>query len=718
MSFRQWHELKERIALIPGIERAISVSDIYTLEKDDSLKRFRSQALMETIPETQQELDTFRKAVFDLPFYKNILINEDGDISLLLAQIEKDKLYKEDILIIVDTIKDILKKFEKDSGYEIHVTGLPYIRMANVTKIKREINQLIVLALAVTALLLFFFLKSVKATLIAMFVVVSGVVWSLGIIVLLNYEITMLSALIPPLIIVIGVPNAIFLINKYHNEYRIHGNKIKALSRMIRKIGNATFMTNATTASGFATFILTESTILKEFGVSAAFNIMVVFLLSLLLIPILYSFAAHPKERHYRHLEKKWIRNTVNWMVRMVSKKRRIVYIVTAITIILSAIGISMMYTTGNLSDDFAKQDPVLIDLRFFEKHFKGFVPLDIVIDTRKKEGALKLSNLKKLDKLEQKLQGFDELSRPLSILSLVKFSKQAFYNGHPDFYTLPNSQDKNSILKYARKFEGDANMLSTLMDSTRQRVRISMQVADLSTKEMRNLQDSLRATAQSIFNPDKYGIQITGSSVLFLKSTTYLIKSLFTSLFLAIVVISLFMAWMFRSPKMVLVSLIPNLIPLLFTAALMGYMGIPIKPSTILVFSIAFGISVDDTIHYLAKYRQELGARKWSIGPSVIAALKETGVSMIYTSIVLFFGFSIFTASEFGGTVALGLLVSITLLVAMLANLILLPSLLLSLERRITTEAFKEPMIDLLDEEEDIELDALYVKKKNPIKN
>jgi hypothetical protein len=225
----------------------------------------------------------------------------------------------------------------------------------------------------------------------------------------------------------------------------------------------------------------------------------------------------------------------------------------------------------------------------------------------------------------------------------------------------------------------------------------------DIGTDKMIKIEERLKEDIDRIFPPDRYQVTITGKALVFQKGTNFLVDNLVLSLLFAIFLISIFMAFLFRSFKMIIISLVPNLLPLVITAGLMGYLGVPIKPSTILVFSIAFGISVDDTIHFLAKYRQELKANNWKIRRSVYAALKETGVSMFYTSIVLFFGFSVFMISSFGGTVALGGLVSITLVLAMLSNLLLLPALLLSLEKTIANEKeFLEPSIDILSEEKE----------------
>jgi len=527
--------------------------------------------------------------------------------------------------------------------------------------------------------------------------------WTLGILGALNYEITVLTALIPPLIIVIGIPNCIFLINKYQREVKLHGNKVKSLQRVITKIGNATLMTNVTTASGFATFIFTESTLLKEFGIVASLSILSIFILCLLIIPIIYSFLPFPKDRHLEHLNKRWIGGFVNWIERMVKQKRIAIYTTALILLIASIIGIYQIKISGSLIEDMPKKTEFFEDIRFFENEFNGIMPLEFMIDTKRKQGVMKLSTLKRMDELQELIHEIPELSKPISVVDLVKYSKQAYYNGNTDFYQLPTSQENSFILSYAKNSTSDVDLLKNFVDSTGQYARITTFMKDVGTDKMERIEETILAKTDKLFPKDRYTVTMTGKAIVFQKGTTYLVKNLVISLSLAILLIALFMAYMFRSGRMIIVSLIPNLIPLLVTAGLMGYLGVPIKPSTILVFSIAFGISVDDTIHFLAKYRQELQANNWKIKVSVYGALRETGVSMFYTSIVLFFGFSVFTISSFGGTVALGALVSITLLFAMLSNLLLLPSLLLSLERSIANKkVLKEPAINIIPEEDD----------------
>jgi predicted RND superfamily exporter protein len=579
---------------------------------------------------------------------------------------------------------------------------MPYIRTMNSKNIIDEIGMFITAALVVTSLIFFFFFRSFRATFISICVVIIGVMWAFGTLGLLRYEITILTALIPPVIIVIGIPNCIFLINKYQQEVNKHGNQALSLQRVISRIGNATLMTNVTTASGFATFIITDSKLLTEFGIVASLNILGIFVLSLLIIPIVYSFMAVPKTKHLKHLNKRWIGTFVSWMERIVRNHRIAVYLVAVGVLVASIIGMYQIRISGSPIEDMPQKAGFFKDIRFFESEFDGIMPVEVVINTRQRNGVLKLPTLRRMDELGQFIEETPELSKPISVVNLVKYAKQAYYNGLPKYYQLPTNQESTFILDLARKSDGNSTLLSSFVDSTGQVARITTYMRDMPTERMEEIETELLEEIAKIFPPDRYDVFLTGRALLFLKGTKYLVRNLVLSLALAIGLIALFMAYLFRSFRMIVISLVPNLLPLTITAGIMGYLGVPIKPSTILVFSIAFGISVDDTIHFLAKYRQELATHNWRIRQSVYASLRETGVSMFYTSIVLFFGFSVFIISSFGGTVALGALVSATLLFAMLSNLILLPSLLLSLERNIANqEVLKEPQIDILTEDE-----------------
>lgn len=707
-NFKAWNKLSKELGAADEVELTLSIGDLQKLEKRTDTEGFKMVPFIQDSVFTNQNLKKYKSELFNkLPFYNGLVYSPDKKSVRSAIYLKKDIVNTPARKDFIDqNLIPKIKSFEKETGIKVHTSGMPYIRTLNSQNIIDEIGMFIGAALLVTSLIFFFFFRSVRATIISMVTVIIGVMWAFGILGLLHYEITVLTALIPPLIIVIGIPNCIFLINKYQQEIKQHGNQAKSLQRVIAKVGNATLMTNVTTASGFATFILTNSKLLKEFGIVASINIIAIFLLSLLIIPIVYSYMAVPKYKHLKHLNKGWINTFVNWMERMVREHRIAIYISAVALLCASIIGIFNIKISGSIIEDMPKNAPFFEDIKFFEKEYEGIMPLEIMIDTKRKKGVMNLATLKRIDELQEYINEVPEFSKPLSVVELVKYSKQAYYNGNPEYYQLPNSQERTFLLSYAKSSANSTNLLSSYVDTTGQYARVTTFMKDTKTDRFDRIEEDLKAEVNKIFPPDRYEVTITGKALVFQKGTKYLVNNLIISLSLAILLIALFMAWMFRSLRMILVSLIPNLLPLIITAGLMGFLGVPIKPSTILVFSIAFGISVDDTIHFLAKYRQELIANNWKIKKSVYAALRETGVSMFYTSIVLFFGFLVFTISSFGGTVALGALVSATLLFAMLTNLLLLPSLLLSLEKNIANkETFKKPSLKIIpDDEEDSE--------------
>ncbi|MDA3930326.1 MAG: MMPL family transporter [Prolixibacteraceae bacterium] len=715
--YTRWSKLCKELQSLPAVDGFISIPNSYQLVKDTEKKKFNIQPIFPENIKNQQELDSLRLVLRSIPLYNNYLYDDSTNAYLAILTMNKTRMLTKEREGLVEDIIDRCKAFEKESNIEIKYSGLPYIHVRNSILIKREIFLFSVLALVVTLFILFLFFKSFKVMLFSAVVVLAGVATSLGTMVLFGYKVTILTGMVPPLLIVIGIPNCIYILNKYHHEYRYHKNQIKALKRVIMKIGNAIFLTNLTTASGFATFATTSSDMLKEFGVIASINIVFLFILSIILIPTIFSFLKPPEERHMKHLKRKSVGSIINKLISITENHRKKVYVAMFLILIVSVVGMTQMQTTGFLMDDIPENDPVKQDLLFFEESFDGIMPLEIVIDAKKPNSILKSSTMKKIEKLDKKFSEYEELSSSLSYINIVKMAKQAFYNGNEKYYSLPNNTERNFILSYVTNGDGDITIASSFIDSLQSKCRVSFRVKDIGTEKMDLLYDKIKDEVQQLFPADKYDTTVTGSMVVFFRGNQYLVGNLITSLALAVSLIAIFMAVMFRSRRMVIMSLIPNIIPLLFTAAIMGYAGIPIKPSTILVFSIAFGISVDNTIHFLAKYRQELATTDWNIKQSVYLALRETGVSMIYTSTVLVFGFGIFAFSNYGGTQALGILVSITLLVALTSNLVILPSLLVGLDHFSTTRSFKEPLLQIYDEEVDVDLDELEIES-HPTEN
>lgn len=689
-AYAAWNELMTGLKNSKEVELVVSLNDLKKLQKDTIAEKFELVPLVDqNQTKSAAYLGEIKNELFNkLPFYEGLLFNkQSGSVRSAIYLNKKIVNTAARKTFIVENLVPKIDKFEKTTGIDLRVSGMPYIRTINAENMKGEIGLFIGGALFITSFIFFLFFRSVLATSISIFILLLSVIWSFGTLGLFHYKITILTAIVPPLIIVIGITNCIFLINKYQQEIKLHNNQAKALQRVISKIGVATLMTNLTTAAGFATFMITGNDLLFEFGLVTSINVITVYLLTLLIVPIASSFMAVPKEKHLYHLSKTYLSSVLNWVEYAVRNNRKVIYIVYGLLMVFSLIGVSQMKVSGSLIGEMPKSASFFKDILFFEKEFNGVMPLEIMINTKQKKGVMKLSTMKKMDELQKTISEIPELSKPVSVVNLVKYSKQAYYNGNPEYYELPTSQEQTFILSYAKNATKNSkdNLMKSYVDSTGQYARITTFMKDIGTEEMAKVEGKLRKKIDLVFPKERYEVTLTGKALVFQKGTSYLIDNLIESLIFAIFLIAGLMAYMFRSVKMILVSVITNILPLCITSGLMGYFGIPLKPSTILVFSIAFGISVDNAIQFMAKYRHDLIQNNGKIKKSVFSALQETGVSTFYTSIVLVFGFAIFTLSSFSGTIALGGLISCTLLFAMFANLLVLPALVLTFEKKRT---------------------------------
>jgi predicted RND superfamily exporter protein len=698
-----WLDLTDTVSKINGVQSVTSITRAADMVKNDSLHEFVFVPLVTERLQTQAQADSLRNLVFSLPFYEGLLFNPETDTYLMAVTLEKDKLNDKSRLIVTDNIVTAVKKYEKKTGNEIHLSGMPYIRSIMTKKTKSELFLFIFLSIFIAAMILYLFFRSKRVVFSSLIVVAISILFTLGVIHLLGFKISILTGVIPSLMVVIAIENCIYILNKYHWEYRFHGNKIRALTRVIQRIGPASLMVNTATAAGFAAFILVSNQLLREFGIVAAISIFIEYLLCIFLLPIIFSYMAPPTERHLSHLNSKFFGKTLEKIIYLIQYKRPAIFISAGILIVIGVIGMLQLKTSGKVVDDISSKSQLAIDLKYFETNFGGVMPFEVWIDSKKPKAALKLSTIEKIDEMQKEVLKHKEFSKPLSVTELSKFARQAYFNGDPNMYEVPNSHERNFVFSYfPRKADSKQTLLNSFIDSTQQHTRVSFQMADVGTKEMSRLLDSIQPKVAEIFPADKYDVKITGNSVVYTKGTEFLINHLLQSVLIAIGFISLLMVLMFSSVRMIIISMLPNIIPLIITAAIMGFAGVPVKPSTIIIFGIALGISVDNAIQYLSRYRHELKLTGNNIRLSTINALREAGFSMIYTSIVLVLGFSVFIVSSFGGTQALGLLVSTTLFIAMFFNIMVLPSMLLVLDKFAVTKAFSsEPLIEVYDGED-----------------
>ncbi len=684
--FTDYTTLVKQLEKVKAVENVLSVPGAINLLKDTTTGQLKVVKLV--TDSTINNVAAISDAFHNLPFYKGFLYNPETGAYLMALRIDKQVLNSKNRAGVVNEILALSDAFGKKHGIEMHYSGLPLIRTMMAAQVQSEMNLFLILSFVLTAVILALFFRSFMAVLASMLVVAAGVIWSLGTVVLLGYKITLLIALIPPLIVVIGIPNCVYLLNKYHAEYNKHQNKAKGLLRMVDRMGIVTLFTNITAAIGFGVFFFTKSAILKEFGLVAGINIMAIFLISLIFIPALFSFLPPPKGRHTSYLESGWMTRLLDTITTWVFGHRIWIYAATILICAVSVMGMMRLNSVGHIVDDLPKEAKVYQDLLFFEKNFRGVMPLEIVIDTRKKNGAVGLPVLQKMDELTTYLKQYPEIGHSLALTEGVKFARQAYYDGDSSSYAVPNMFDAAFIQPYLRGGGGAdkksmfTKLLNAFMDSTKQKTRISINMADVGSKRLPVLLDSIRPKTLELFDTSKYDVTFTGTSIVFLEGSKFIINSLRDSLILAFIMIFGCMIALFRSWRILLISMVINIVPLLITAGIMGWAGIPIKPSTVLVFSVALGITIDVTIRFLVNFKQELVHHDDDIAKTVKRTIHDTGLSIIYTSLILVAGFGVFALSQFDGTKSLGYLTSLTLLLAMVTNLTLQPALLLWMDK------------------------------------
>ncbi|MHB8258918.1 MAG: efflux RND transporter permease subunit [Bacteroidia bacterium] len=710
-NFNKWCDLGDDIKSIKGIEYVLSAGRLDQIVLNDSLGKFEKKKLFTQKPKTQQELDSLWEKITSLKFYDGIIFNTKTNSTLIAVTFNKKDLNTKNRLAITDSIKERGDLFSKQTGIDMHYSGMPYIRTNVARKIKEETTFFLALTIIATGLVLFFFFRSLYSVIFSLLVVCCGVVFSVGLMVLLDYKLTAMSAIIPPLIIVIGVPNCILILNKYHTEFARSHNKIAALHAAIERSSISLFFANFTTSIGFAVFCTIKNYIFFEFGLVSSISVMATYVFSIMIVPAIFSFLPPPPAKHTKHIEGKRLTSFLKYVNNLTIHKRKLIYLITVILCIVAGYGLTKLKAIGYVVDDLPKKDPVLTDLHYFEKNYGGVLPFEITVDTKRENGVFSNSAraLYRINKLQKVLAQYPEFSKPLSVTEGVKFFYQAYKGGDPKYYRVPSVTELNKLKDYMEpNQEGAQKQLSAFIDSSKKVTRISTNIKDIGSVRIKQLMRELKPRVDSAFNYDyelnkwmqeneRYDFKLTGNCIMFLKGNDFLITNLLESVILAIILIALLMFTLFASPRMILISIIPSLIALLITAGIMGYLHVPLKPSTILVFSIAFGISSDGTLYFLTKYRHEVRRTKLSMSKAVTLTIYETGISMIYTAIILTIGFAIFGFSSFGGTSALGILLSVTLLMAYTCNLILLPCFILSLEKSmLRKEILNVPMLDI----------------------
>lgn len=685
--FNNFSALTNDFKKVGQVENVLNITSAINLVKNDTTQKLNVIPIFKPRYESQEQLDSAVALLHKLPFYSYLLYNPETNAYLTAIRVNKDVLGTKGREKVIADLERLSYEFGEKHNVDVHISGLPLIRTNMAINVKKEMKWFLIGSIIISAAILMLFFRSVSATLLSLGVVIIGVIWSMGILYLCGYNITLLTALVPPLVVVIGIPNCIYFLNKYHTAWLDFGEKQKALVEMVGRMGIVTLFCNIAAAIGFAVFAFTKSVALQEFGVVAGTSIMSIFFISLVAIPGVLSFLSSPQPQHLRYLENRWLEKTLDKIEKWVFHRKSLVYLVTILAIVFSISGMLRLQSVGHMVDDIPKTDAIYIDLKFFEKNFKGVMPLEIIVDTKKRagfSGMRALTVFDKIDSLSQYINQRPEMAKPLSLAEGLKFARQAFYDGDSAYYSIPNSFDGAFVGDYlrVRRDTGSGNnvfqqLMNAFMDTARSKTRISVNMADIGSKQLPLVLADIEERANQLFDSTQYKVEFTGSSITFLEGSRFIIEGLKESIVLAFILIAVCMLYLFKSFRILLCSLIPNVVPLMLTAGIMGWTGVPLKPSTVIVFGIALGIAIDVTIRFLVNYRQELPANQNQPLPTIVQTIHHTGISIIYTSLVLIAGFSIFIFSGFGGTKALGWLTSLTLVIATVTNLVLLPVLL-----------------------------------------
>ena len=678
--FKLYNEYVTKVENIYGVKGALGLPRLQALKKNNEKKNFDFVNIFDPFPNSQNEYDSLLNQVKNEKFYEGKILNDDGALTLLVT-IDKNILNSESRNKLMNDLISTSEEFRSESGIKLHYAGLPYSRYVLAESVKKELTNLLIFSVVVLGIILFIFFRSIDTVFVPLIIIGIVVTWVFGTLALFGFKITLLTGLIPPIIVVIGIPNCVYMLNYYHFSIEKLKDKKKAIINVIKTIGLITLITNLTTAVGFFVLSTTDIKILNEFGIVAGINVLATFFVSIFLLPSIYLALPKPKSNQVNYLNYDFINYLINTFRVISFSHKKKVFIVSSIILIFSFYGLSKIKSVSFLVDDVPAESSLMQDLKFFESNFSGVMPLEIVVDTKIKKGIQNLNLLKQVDRLEQFLDDKDYVSSPISLVTFIKASRQAYYNNNPAFYTLPNNRDKNFIFRYISDgYENNVsndNLSKSFVDSTGQKMRISLNIADLGSLKLDSVvKNVFSPEIDKIFSKSKAEVKMTGTTLIFIKGINFLVENLLQSMLLAFFIISIIMSLLFKNFKMVLISLIPNVIPLIIAGGIMGYFNIPLKPSSALVFSIVFGISVDYSIHFLAKFKNELQIK--NLEDSIINTINQTGRSMIFTSFILFFGFIIFAFSNFGGTIVLGVLTSIILFVAMITNLTLLPSIIL----------------------------------------
>lgn len=595
------------------------------------------------------------------------LISEDAKATVVVIK-TKNGLNQKEADVLMKSVDELLFHLDEDS---YHILGRANFQSVLVHQQIFEFVFSTLVSATLVTLVFFLIFRRFIGVVIALVSMLLCLLLFMGAISWLKIELDALSTLFPIIMIIVGVSDLVHLTSKYIDEFEKTNSKSKAIQSTFKEIGMATFLTSFTTAIGFATLMTSRIPPVKTFGMTAALGVMIAYVTTILFTTALLSFFPANKVSVVNQQRRTWKAGLKAFYI-WGKNSPKTISVGLVLFIIFSAFGISKITTDVKIYETLPKGIKVTEDFRFFEQTFAGFRPYEIAVTAKNGKTFSDYDILFEVNKVEEFVKSFDDVNGIASITAIHKTLNRASNGDRAAFYKFPNTESEfNRMKPFIERIP--SSQINVLVNSNNTKARISGKVKDIGSERIDSISTAIETFIATEINNEIVDFKITGTGVIFDKNNEYLRESLIYGLSIAFLIISVIMSLLFRDIRMVIISLIPNVFPLIFGGALMGYLGIALDAPTAIIFAISFGIAVDDSIHFLSKMKIELD-KGMDLESALETTFVETGKAIIITSIILFFGFLILLFSKTPGIQSVGLLVSGTLFTAVIADLTLIP--------------------------------------------
>jgi len=678
-------DLSDDLAEVEGVESVLSLATVPRLSGAPPV--IEVSPLLDVVPETDEEADELRDVVLANRIYVHRFVSPDSHASALLAMLSDSTVEELERRPALDAIETLLAERSGAAGAELTMIGVPVVNREYALLLQADMTRTVGTSVFLICIVLAFLFRNPISVALPVTAVGISLGWTLGYMVLSGDKINIINSIIPTLMLVIGVGDAVHFLTTYYQELGAGSEKQVAIRNMVRRIGAACLLTSVTAAIGFASLMVARIDIIKGMGRVAAFGLMVSYLVILLLVPSVLSLVPAPKAGVHANPESGVIGRMLTWLGVVVTQHKAKVLVGTAVICGASVLGGMRVETNNYLLEELFPHNRVSQALQKTERVLTGVMPVEVSIRTDAEGGVLEPDVLRGMVELQKHFGADRFIGHSASVADLI-LEIGRLTRGEAN---IPDTRAEASQRLLYFEMGEDPGFLDSMVDITRSHARISATQRDWGTNHFFAWYDGSKPCSEGVTCGDPilqvideaFGttggvrpgleVRVTGSNFVAARALGRLVEDMVTSLATAFVIISLLMMMLLKSLRIGLLSMIPNMIPLLMTFGVMGWIGIPLRTSTALIFSVALGVAVNDTIHFVTRFREELFLRGDRV-EAVKATLLSTGRAIMFTSILMIFGFATMMTTRFVGIFQMGLLGAVTLLAALIGDLLLLP--------------------------------------------